>query len=106
MKTQTKLMAVLSVFMIAAFLLSACQPQTVEVVKTVEVEKVVTQEVVQTQVVEVEKPSFSTPHPILSDVRVRQAIAYCTNRPELIASVYPWLPEEKQSELLMDEMIV
>ncbi|MFZ5809701.1 MAG: ABC transporter substrate-binding protein [Chloroflexota bacterium] len=105
MKTQTKLMAVLSVFMIAAFLLSACQPQTVEVVKTVEVEKVVTQEVVETQIVEVEKPSFSTPHPILSDVRVRQAIAYCTNRPELIASVYPWLPEEKQSELLMDTNI-
>lgn len=46
--------------------------------------------------------AFTTPHPILSDPEVRQAIAYCTNRPELIASVYPWLPEEDQQQLLMN----
>lgn len=46
--------------------------------------------------------AFSTPHPILSDAKVRQAIAYCTNRPELIASVYPWLSEEDQAALVMD----
>ncbi|RRR65428.1 MAG: peptide ABC transporter substrate-binding protein [Candidatus Viridilinea halotolerans] len=49
--------------------------------------------------------AFTTPHPILSDVRVRQAIAYCTNRPELIASVYPWLSEEQQQDLLMDTFL-
>lgn len=46
--------------------------------------------------------AFTTPHPILSDVRVRQAIAYCSNRPEMIASVYPWLSEEEQAALVMD----
>jgi ABC-type transport system substrate-binding protein len=106
-------MAVLSFVLIATFLLSACQPQTVEVIKTVEVpvekevEVVKTQEVevIKTEVVEVEAEAFTTPHPILGDLRVRQAIAYCTNRPELIASVYPWLPEEEQGNLLMDTNI-
>ncbi len=106
MKTR-KAFAVLSILMVLAFVLSACatppaaEPQTVvqtvEVVKTVEVEK----EVVKTETVEVEKASFTTPHPILGDVRVRQAIAYCTNRPELINSVYPWLPEDQRANLMM-----
>jgi ABC-type transport system substrate-binding protein len=46
--------------------------------------------------------AFTTPHPVLSSLEVRQAIAHCTNRPELIASVYPWLPEADQQKLLMD----
>ncbi|NNJ12557.1 peptide ABC transporter substrate-binding protein [Chloroflexales bacterium ZM16-3] len=46
--------------------------------------------------------AFSTPHPILGDVKVRQAIAYCSNRPEMIASVYPFLSTEEQASLLMD----
>ena len=33
---------------------------------------------------------------------MRQAIAYCTNRPELIKSVYPFLSEDEQAKLLMD----
>lgn len=49
--------------------------------------------------------AFSTPHPILSDVRVRQAIAYCSNRPELIESVYPFLSDEQKEELLMDTFL-
>ncbi len=48
---------------------------------------------------------YTTPHPILSDVRVRQAIAYCTNRPELIESVYPYLTPEQQEGLLMDTFL-
>ncbi len=46
--------------------------------------------------------AFTTPHPILSDSKVRQAIAYCTNRPELIQSVYGFLTPEQQEGLLMD----
>jgi len=46
--------------------------------------------------------AFTTPHPILSDSKVRQAIAYCTNRPELIQSVYSYLTPEQQESLLMD----
>ncbi|MBP7962674.1 MAG: peptide ABC transporter substrate-binding protein [Caldilineaceae bacterium] len=43
---------------------------------------------------------YSTPHPILSDLRVRQAIASCIDRDALIASVYPYV--EEPDTLLMD----
>jgi len=46
--------------------------------------------------------TWTTPHPIIGDLKVRQAIAHCTNRPELIASVYPFLDEAQQGKLLMD----
>jgi ABC-type transport system substrate-binding protein len=46
--------------------------------------------------------AFTTPHPILSDIRVRQAIAYCSDRAELIKSVYPFLSADEQKKLLMD----
>jgi ABC-type transport system substrate-binding protein len=48
---------------------------------------------------------WTTPHPVLSDRNVRQAIAYCTNRPELVQSVYPFLSEEEQEGLLMDTFL-
>ena len=53
----------------------------------------VKQTVVVTQEIASALPSFSTPHPILGDRRVRQAIAYCTDRDALIASVYPFLAD-------------
>ncbi len=95
---------------VAGMIAAACAPQTVIQTQVVEVTTAPEiQEVVQTQVVEVttvvEAASFTTPHPVLGDVRVRQAIAYCTNRPELIASVYPFLTEEEQQKLLMDTNI-
>jgi ABC-type transport system substrate-binding protein len=116
MATRKQIMAVLSLLFVAAFVLSACQPvaptpETVTVIQTVEVEKPVevikTQEVtvIETQVVEVERKAFTTPHPILSDLRVRQALAYCTNKPELIASVYTTLSPEQQAGLVMNTFI-
>jgi ABC-type transport system substrate-binding protein len=108
---KSKKWAVLAGTMIVSMVVAACQPQTIVQTQVVEVTKEVsvveTQVVKETSVVEVEaqKKSFSTPHPILGDVRVRQAIAYCTNRPELIASVYPFLNEEQQQSLLMDTNI-
>lgn len=108
----------LSGLMVLSMILAACAPQQVQVpvtvvvketqvVKQVEtqvVKQVETQVVnqVQTQVVEVAKKSFSTPHPILGDLKVRQAIAYCMNPIELIKSVYGnWLPADQQVKLLM-----
>jgi ABC-type transport system substrate-binding protein len=44
-------------------------------------------------IIEQTRQPFTEPHPILGDVRVRQAIAYCTNRAELLRSVYPWLTD-------------
>ncbi|OQA46971.1 MAG: Oligopeptide-binding protein AppA precursor [Chloroflexi bacterium ADurb.Bin325] len=112
-----KLSVLLSIVMIASMVLSACAtpaapavPQVVTqiVEKEVEVEKVVTQ-VVET-VKEVEKTvevvkevaaeEYTTPHPILSDVRVRQAIAYCMDRDALIASVYDYVDDPEG--LIMD----
>ncbi|MCS6825518.1 MAG: ABC transporter substrate-binding protein, partial [Caldilinea sp.] len=46
---------------------------------------------------------YTTPHPILSDVRVRRAIAHCIDRDALIASVYPYV--EDPSALLMDSFL-
>ncbi|MCS7325524.1 MAG: ABC transporter substrate-binding protein [Anaerolineae bacterium] len=71
---------------------------TQEVVKEVEVEKIV--EITATPV-----PEWTRPHPILSDARVRKAIAHCTNRKALIDSVYPFLPEEEREKLFMDTFI-
>lgn len=102
-----------SLVMIASLALAACAPQqsSVEVPVTVvvreteqvEVPVVQTQVVNQTQVVEVEVPSgaFTEPHPILSDLRVRQAMSYCTNKDELLASVYPLLDESARADLVM-----
>jgi len=94
---------------VAGLALVACQPQTiiqtVEVPQTVEVQVVNTQVVPETQVVEVPAGAFTKPHPTLSDIRIRQALAYCTNKPELIASVYPLLSPEEQAQLVMDSPI-
>ncbi len=80
--------------------------ETVVVVQTaapeVVRETVVVEQTVVTEASPVAVEVYTTPHPILSDVRVRQAIAYCTNRPELIASVYGFLSPEQQNGLLMD----
>ena len=45
------------------------------------------------------------PHPLLSDVRIRRALAYCTDRPALIASVYPGLTAPQRQALLMDTFL-
>ncbi|MBI5964311.1 MAG: peptide ABC transporter substrate-binding protein [Chloroflexi bacterium] len=49
--------------------------------------------------------SYTTPHPILGDLRVRQALSYCTNKADLIKSVYPLLNEETQQSLVMNTFI-
>jgi ABC-type transport system substrate-binding protein len=123
-----KLSVLLGILVVASMVLTACpapQPQVVEKVvtqvvtqvqtqvvekvstqvveKKVEVEKVVTQQV--EKIVEKSKEDFTTPHPILSDVRVRQAIAHCSNRDELIASVYPFVDDETKAKLRMDSWI-
>jgi len=113
MKTSKTILVGLSLLLVAAFVLSACQPvvQTVEVIKTevvkeeVVVTEIVKEEVVVTEIVEVEKGAFTTPHPILGDLKVREAIAYCTNKAELIQSVYPLLAPEEQAKLVMNTFI-
>ncbi len=103
----------LSFLALVALALAACTPT--EVIKTV----IVTQEVPQiqtqvvqstvtvkeTQVVEVAAPSFSTPDPLTSDLAVRQAMAYCTNKLDLLQAAYPLSTEEQRKALVMNTFI-
>jgi ABC-type transport system substrate-binding protein len=104
-----KTWALLAGLMLLSLVIAACQPQQVQVpVTVVQKETQVVQQtsvVVQTVVAPTEgpRPSFSTPHPILGVLENRQAIAYCSNRPEMIASVYPFI--EDKSVLEMDTFI-
>ena len=47
----------------------------------------------------------ATPHPILSDVRVRRAIAYCTDKAGLLAAAYPDLTPAQRQALIADTFI-
>lgn len=110
-----KWLTLVGVLTVLAFVLAACpaqpagQTQTIEVTR--EVEKVVEKEVVKEVPVEVEKvvevsaEDYTTPHPILSDINVRRAIAYCVNRDELIASVYPYVADDVKPTLRMDTFL-
>src|SRR5688572_13528594 len=42
------------------------------------------------------------PHPIFGDVRVRKALAHCTNKKDLIKAVYPFLDEDQRSEFVRE----
>jgi ABC-type transport system substrate-binding protein len=105
MRNHRSALVIVGLIGITSLLLSACAPQVVTVEVTKEVQVVETQVVTvkETELVSVEKEAFTTPHPILSDIRVRQAIAYCTNRPEVIASVYKFV--DNPETLLMDTFI-
>lgn len=48
---------------------------------------------------------LSQPHPLLSDLRVRQAIAHCIDRDALIAAVYTYVPDDVKASLRMDSFI-
>lgn len=48
---------------------------------------------------------LASPHPILSDINVRRAIAYCTDRVSLIQAGYPFLSEVDSQQLLMDSFL-
>ena len=94
----------LGLLVVASMILAACAPAPVAPAEPAE-PVIVTQEVVVTEVVEVEREAFSTPHPILSDLKVRQALSYCTNKTDLLASVYPLISEEARAGLVMNTFI-
>lgn len=45
---------------------------------------------------------LTQPHPYLSDIRVRQAIAHCIDRDSLISASYPYLPADVRASMRMD----
>ena len=89
----------LGLLVVASMVLAACAPAPAPAQPAEPV--VVTQEVIVTEVVEVEREAFTTPHPILSDLKVREALSYCTNKADLIKSVYVTLDEAQQEALIM-----
>ena len=100
--SKNRTMIVLGLLVIASMVLSACgTPAPAEPAEPI----VVTQEVVVTEVVEVEREAFTTPHPILSDLKVRQALSYCTNKADLLKSVYPLISDEARAGLVMNTFI-
>jgi ABC-type transport system substrate-binding protein len=109
---QNRKFALVGMTAAASIILAACGNQA-PVIQTVEVVKEVPKEVVKEVVKEVEKevvkevvatsaPEWTTPHPILSDIKVRHAIAHCSNRDALIGVSYDYLPEEDRAKLRMD----
>jgi len=100
--SKNRLMLVLSLVVLASMVLAACGTAEPAVV-TKEVEVVVTKEVIVTE--QVEREAFTTPHPILGDLRVRQALSYCTNKSDLLASVYPLISDEQRAGLVMNTFI-
>ncbi|MGH2628551.1 MAG: ABC transporter substrate-binding protein, partial [Anaerolineales bacterium] len=86
---------------VAALVVAACGSSPGPGLEPVIVEQVVTR-VVQ---VEVLPPPFREPHPILSDVRLRRAVARCTDKQALVASVFPWMSPEMAAELVMDSFV-
>ena len=113
-----KLLAMLGSFAIISMMLAGCparQPQPVERVGTSTVSGQAKGAENQpggtpdgtgvTKEVEPGQADYTRPHPILGDLRIRRAIAYCTNRDQLIASVYPFISDEQRAELRMDSFL-
>ena len=115
---KNKLYSVLGFAAITGMVLAACAPaggavaprviETVVVEVTKEVIKETTVEKTVDKIVEVTvapKAEWSTAHPVLGDIKVRQAIAHCTNREALIGVSYPFLSDEERGKLVMDTWI-
>ncbi len=117
MVKQRKTFLLVGLLVLVALVLAACpaqpaaEPTVVEVTR--EVEKIVEKEVIKEvevateveKIVEVMSEDYSTPHPILSDPKVRQAISHCINRDALIASVYPYVADDVKPTLRMDTFL-
>lgn len=91
----------LGLLVVTSMILAACAPAAPVAPAEPAEPVIVTQEVVVTEIVEVEREAFTTPHPIMSDLKVRQALSYCTNKADLIKSVYVTLDEAQQASLVM-----
>ena len=70
-----------------SFLITACRPTIIVVPVTV------TEAVALPPSITPNAPVVPTTQSALADLRVRQAVGYCTNRRELIESVYPWIDD-------------
>ena len=103
---RNRLFFVMGLLVIASVILSACggtAPVATEAPAAATEAAVATEAPAATEAAA--QASFTTPHPILGDLKVRQALSYCTNKADLIKSVYPLLNEEQQASLVMNTFI-
>ncbi len=103
---RNRLFFVMGLLVIASVILSACggtAPVATEAPAAATEAAVATEAPAATEAAA--QASFTTPHPILGDLKVRQALSYCTNKADLIKSVYPLLNEEQQASLIMNTFI-
>jgi ABC-type transport system substrate-binding protein len=101
---RNRLFFVMGLLVIASVILSACGGTAPVATEAPAVEATEAPAVDATEA-PAEQTSFTTPHPILGDLKVRQALSYCTNKADLIKSVYPLLNEEEQASLVMNTFI-
>jgi len=108
---RVKLLSLLALITIFTLVLSACTApagSTAPAAEAPAAEAEATEppaEEAETPAAEGSGGSFTTPHPILSDIRVRQAIAHCVDRDALIDSVYTYVSDDLKPQLRMDSWI-
>jgi len=99
---RNRLFLALGLLVVFSMILTACGGTPAPVATEA---PVVVEEPVVTEEAPAAPGSYTTPHPVLGDLKVRQALSYCTNKLELIQSVYPLIDEETQKSLVMNTFI-
>ncbi len=104
---RNRLFFVLGLLVVASMILSACGTPAPVATEAPAVEPPPATEVAPapTEAPVAAVHSYTTPHPILGDLKVRQALSYCTNKADLIKSVYPLLSADEQAKLVMNTFI-
>ena len=93
---KTKSFSLLAILVVAAMLFSACTPPGGQMPGAAPAAG---------DAAASSADDLSQPHPALSDLRVRQAIAHCIDRDALIASVYTYVPDDVKASLRMDSLL-
>lgn len=102
---RNRMFFVMGLLVIASVILSACGGTAPVATEAPVVEEPAPTEAPAAEEPAAEQASYTTPHPILGELKVRQALSYCTNKADLIKSVYPLLTEEEQASLVMNTFI-
>ena len=91
---KTKPFALLAILLVAAMLISACAATPAAQAPSSEGGEATSS-----------AEDLSQPHPLLSDIRVRQAIAHCIDRDALISALYTYVPDDVKASLRMDSFV-
>lgn len=104
---RTRMLSLLTLIAILAMVISACTaPAGSTTTESAPAAETTTEEApAEEGMAEVSDDAYSTPHPILSDIRVRQAIAHCVDRDALISSVYTYVSDDVKPTLRMDTFL-